>query len=201
MMRSGLQFSANEQRLVKRYTPQPGDRVAFTSATTSGLGVVKAVHLDTDSVDYFCYYINETGKVGYSMNEIGVTKLSDLVFEKLDDSGRNKICGNVVYLQRKLNDVLRRYGKVWKEKLHRIEPLDPIVPVGKPYWYFNDKMELTKDIEKGRVTSRRRYFAGNYFKSEAEGMVWIGKINELLRMRYGLPDSAYVDAEGLPRKD
>lgn len=186
-----LQFSLKEMKLVERYVPQPGDRVIFTSPTKSGLGVIKEIHFDTDQVDFFCYYINETGEVGYSMDCKNITTLSDVIFEPMNNSSQRQTKGNGIYLQRKLNKELARFGKVWNEKLHRIEPLSPMVPVGEKYWYLNDKMELIADVERGGIVSRRRYYAANYFKTMAEGLTYQGKITTLLRSRYGLPDPNY----------
>lgn len=189
MMSSGLQFSLKEMKLVEKFVPQPGDRVIFTSTNQSGLGVVRSVHFDTDLVDYFCYYINETEETGYSMHEIGITKLSEVIFEPMNNNAsQRQTKGNGIYLQRKLNKVLAKYGKVWNEKLHRIEPLEPLVPIGQRYWYFNDKLELLSDVEAGKMSSRKRYYAANYFKSLQEGMDYMGRIAELLRDRWGLPE-------------
>lgn len=193
MLKSELQFSRKEMALVKKYKPQPGDRVIFTTPQMSGLGVIKSLHPDTDSVDYFCYYINETGEVGYSMNEIGITKLSEVIFEPMNNSPQRQTKGNGLYLQRKLNKKLSQFGKVWNDKLHRIEPLDPMVPVGERYWYINDKLEVLSDIEHGRIASKRRYLAANYFKSQQEAMTYQGKIRVILNERYGLPDPKYTE--------
>ena len=186
-----LQFSLKEMKLVERYVPQPGDRVIFTSPGKKGLGVIKEIHFDTDEVDYFCYYINETGEVGYSMDCRAVTNLSDVLFEPMNNSSQRQTKGNGIYLQRKLNKELARFGKVWNEKLHRIEPLEAMVPVGEKYWYLNDKMELIADTERGGIVSKRRYYAANYFKTMEEGLTYQGQITTLLRARYGLPDPNY----------
>lgn len=189
MLSQGLQFSLKEMKLVKKYVPKPADRVIFTSADKTGIGVVRGVNFESDTVDFFCYHINETGETGYSMHELGITSLSEMVFEPMNnDLSQRQTKGNGIYLQRKLNKILGGFGKVWNEKLHRIEPLNPMVEVGEKYWYINDKLELVQDIERGKITSRRRYFVANYFKTHMEGLEYLGAIAELLRDRYGLPE-------------
>lgn len=195
MLENRLQFSLKEMKLVEKYVPQPGERVIFTSPTVSGLGVVKTVHFDTDRVDYFCYYINETEQVGYSMDEKSVTGLSDVIFEPMNNSSLRQTSGNGIYLQRKLNNILSKYGKTWNEKLHRIEPLEPMSEKGKPYWYINDKLELVQDEENGKMSSRFRYRCANYFKTHAEGLEYLGRVAELLRDRLAIPDENYPKPE------
>lgn len=187
MLAERLQFSFKTLNLITKYVPQPGERVIFTSPTLSGLGVVKTVHFDTDCVDYFCYYINETGKVGFSMNELAVTGLSDVIFEPMNNGAFRQTTGNGIYLQRKLNKVLGKYGKVWNEKLHRIEPLQGQVPVGEQYYYIDDKMETHTAIEKGKMSSKLRWYRGNYFWNIDEAMEYQGRFTEMLRDRLAVP--------------
>jgi hypothetical protein len=42
------------------------------------------------------------------------------------------------------------------------------VATGERYWYITDKMQVTSDVEKGTVTSNKRYLAGNYFRREKD---------------------------------
>lgn len=88
-----------------------------------------------------------------------------------------------VVAARRLNRELEKYGKVWNDKLHRIEPIDPKVAKGEKYWYISDKMAVVTDREKGTPTSHFRYIAGNYFKSYDEALEYLGKFHELLRDR------------------
>lgn len=88
-----------------------------------------------------------------------------------------------VVAARRLNRELERFGKVWNDKLHRIEPLEPKVAKGEKYWYISDKMTVVTDREKGTPTSHFRYIAGNYFKSQDEALEYLGRFQELLRDR------------------
>lgn len=188
LLSSGFQFSEKTLRLNERYLPKPGDRVIFNSPEFSGIGVVKDVNPRTGSVDFFCYYINETDQIHYSMNETDIMNLSDVIFEPMDNSDRRTTKSNGLYLQRKLNTVLAKVGKVWKDKLHRVEPLEGMVPIGSTYWYLNDRMILRSAIEKGKVSSKFRYYAANYFRTLEEGMARQAEIKEILLRGYALPE-------------
>lgn len=185
---SGLQFSFKSLNLGDRYIPVSNDRVVFVGMELSGIGVVKEVRKEEDLVDFFCYYINETDKVGYSMNELGITTLSGFIYERMNENLSQEIKGNRVYLQRKLNKALSRHGKVWNEKLHRIEPIDMQVPSGHRYWYFNDRMETCSDIEKGTAVSKFRKARGNYFGNPEACLSFVGKISEMICDRLASDD-------------
>ena len=113
----------------------------------------------------------------------------------MNNSSLRQTSGNGIYLQRKLNNILSKYGKTWNEKLHRIEPLEPMSEKGKPYWYINDKLELVQDEENGKMSSRFRYRCANYFKTHAEGLEYLGRVAELLRDRLAIPDENYPKPE------
>lgn len=190
MMKQNLQFSQKEHALVERYTPKPGDRVVFIGPDFWGLGVVKGIDQQADSVDFFCYHVDGTGETGFSMHEDSVFRLSEVIFEPISGNKTKTSQGNGQYLQRKLNQELAVYGKVWRDKLHRIEPVS-LISVGSPYWYINEKMELIGAVETGGQVSRRRYCAGNYFTSYEEGLEYLGKFTSMLRDRLAFPDPEY----------
>lgn len=193
LLSSGFQFSEKTLRLSGRYTPKPADRVIFSSPDFSGFGVIKNINPETGSVDFFCYYINETDQLHYSMNETDVMKLSDVIFEPMDNSACRTSQSSGLYIQRKLSALLARVGKVWRDRLHRIEPLDGMVPVGKKYWYLNECIVLKQAIERGTATSKFRYKAANYFRTQEEGMARQAEIKEVLLRGYALPEPNYVE--------
>lgn len=196
MSQNKLQFNANEMKLVERFIPKPLDRVAFSCPSFSGIGVIKAIHPEENLVDYYCYYINETKQVGYSMNETGITKLHEVIFEPMNQSSQRISLGNVMYLQRKFNKALAKFGKIWNERLHRIEPLDYSVPMGEPYWYFGKNLELLSSTEKGSAVAKERRYLGNYFRSLEEGLYYQRKFLLELTERFGDSDPEYVRIVG-----
>lgn len=84
--------------------------------------------------------------------------------------------------QRKALDVeLAKVGKTWNHFLKRIEPLNMKVATGERYWYITDKMQVTSDVEKGTVTSNKRYLAGNYFRREKDAIRILSEEIEIRR--------------------
>ena len=84
--------------------------------------------------------------------------------------------------QRKTLDIeLAKVGKTWNHFLKRIEPLNMKVATGERYWYITDKMQVTSDVEKGNVTSNKRYLAGNYFRKEKDAIRILSEEIEIRR--------------------
>ncbi len=84
-------------------------------------------------------------------------------------------------VSRRLGKELERVGKVWKDKLLRIEPAKVEQEVGSKYYYISDKMKVVTETEKGTPTSHIRYLAGNYFTTHMAATQMLGKINDLIR--------------------
>lgn len=168
----GYEFDYEKKILRKKYIPEINERVEFSRDNYIGLGVVRSINPVENSIEFFCYFIYSDKKIGYSMHESGVCDVMSFQFNPM-----------TVVAARRLNRELERYGKVWNDKLHRIEPIDPKVVKGEKYWYISDKMTVVTDREKGTPTSHFRYIAGNYFKSYDEALEYLGKFHELLRDR------------------
>lgn len=168
----GYEFDYEKKTLRKKYIPEINERVEFSRDNYIGLGVVRSINPIENSIEFFCYFIYSDKKIGYSMHESGVCDVMSFQFNPM-----------TVVAARRLNRELERYGKVWNDKLHRIEPIDPKVAKGEKYWYISDKMTVVTDREKGTPTSHFRYIAGNYFKSYDEALEYLGKFHELLRDR------------------
>lgn len=168
----GYEFDYEKKTLRKKYIPEINERVEFSRDNYIGLGVVRSINPVENSIEFFCYFIYSDKKIGYSMHESGVCDVMSFQFNPM-----------TVVAARRLNRELEKYGKVWNDKLHRIEPLDPKVAKGEKYWYISDKMTVVTDREKGTPTSHFRYIAGNYFKSYDEALEYLGKFHELLRDR------------------
>lgn len=168
----GYEFDYEKKTLRKKYIPEINERVEFSRGNYIGLGVVRSINPVENSIEFFCYFIYSDKKIGYSMHESGVCDVMSFQFNPM-----------TVVAARRLNRELEKYGKVWNDKLHRIEPIDPKVAKGEKYWYISDKMAVVTDREKGTPTSHFRYIAGNYFKSYDEALEYLGKFHELLRDR------------------
>ena len=100
------------------------------------------------------------------MHETGIVNLRDYVFENMLDDKNRASSFNGVSCLRRMNRELEKCGKIWKDKLKRIEPINAKVNKGEKYWYISDKMKVVQDREKNTPTSHFRYLCGNYFTSE-----------------------------------
>ena len=171
----GYEFDYDKKILRKKYIPEINERVEFSRGNYIGLGVVRSINPVENSIEFFCYFIYSDKKIGYSMHESGVCDVMSFQFNPM-----------TVVAARRLNRELERYGKIWNDKLHRIEPTEPKVAKGEKYWYISDKMTVVTDREKGTPTSHFRYIAGNYFKSYDEALEYLVKFHELLRDRLAM---------------
>lgn len=171
----GYEFDYEKKTLRKKYIPEINERVEFSRGNYIGLGVVRSINPVENSIEFFCYFIYSDKKIGYSMHESGVCDVMSFQFNPM-----------TVVAARRLNRELEKFGKVWNDKLHRIEPTEPKVAKGEKYWYISDKMTVVTDREKGTPTSHFRYIAGNYFKSYDEALEYLGRFQELLRDRLAL---------------
>ena len=183
---SNLQPSPNTLTLVPKYIPQPEDRVTFFdwSMEVQGVGVVREITAEGDVV-FFCYFTYPTAsqekKLGYNLHETPGYNLASMVFENIDKENIQTTLGNSTSCFRRMGRELERVGKVWKDKLLRIEPMQVEVEVGGKYYYISDKLDVITETEKGTPTSHKRYLAGNYFTSLEAATEMLGKINDMLR--------------------
>lgn len=168
----GYEFDYEKKTLRKKYIPEINERVEFSRGNYIGLGVVRSINPVENSIEFFCYFIYSDKKIGYSVHETGVCDVMSFQFNPM-----------TVVAARRLNRELEKFGKVWNDKLHRVEPIEPKVAKGEKYWYISDKMTVVTDREKGTPTSHFRYIAGNYFKSQDEALEYLGRFQELLRDR------------------
>lgn len=198
LRKSNLQPDPTTLRLVPKYTPQFGDRVIFFnfSLEVQGVGVVRSVS-DQGDVTFFCYFTYPTTtqpkQIGYSLEEDPGFNLNSFVYECINKENVPTSLGNSTSCFRRLGRELEKVGKVWKDKLLRIEPLEVEGPVGSKYYYISDKMKVVTETEKGTPTSHLRYLCGNYFTSQKAANRMLGKFNDLLR--------DYLASENWPELD
>lgn len=181
MFLQGLQFSWKDLHLIEKYTPSVNERVIFHGKGVKGLGVVRDIDIKSGEVELYCYFIYETRQCGFNMHEKDIVNLQDFWFEPMDNGDKRQSKMNGISCQRRLNRELGRFGKVWNERLHRIEPVAIQAEVGRTYWYISDKMKLVQETENGLQTPRMRANAGNYFLDRADGLEVLAMFQEILR--------------------
>ena len=172
LSQQGLEYNRNKAKVMKKYLPAINDRVVYHNLNETGLGVVRSIHPAENKVELYCYYSYTSRKCAYSMHEPAACTYHEFHFEPMN-----------IVAYRRLNRELEKFGKVWYDKLHRIEPLKVKAEVGERYWYISDKMKVVQETEKGTPTSQFRYIAGNYFTSHEDALEYPGRFTELLRNR------------------
>lgn len=181
---SKLQFDQASLTLVKKYIPAPNEKVIFYTNDFSqcGTGVVRSVDESTGDVEMYCYYLYPPANtVGYSMHEKGVANLITNIFEPMLEEDKRSSKMNGVSCLRRMNNELGKRGKVWKDKIRRIEPVSYELEPGKNYWYISDDLKIVQKEDKGTPTSHFRYLAGNYFITKESAEMMKGKITELIQ--------------------
>lgn len=172
LSRQGLEFDRRRGILTEKYIPSINERILYHNQNEAGLGVVRSILPAENKIELYCYYSYTNKTCGYSMHEWNACTFHEFHFEPM-----------TIVAQRRMNRELEKCGKVWYDKLHRIEPIKVKVEVGQPYWSINDKLKVVKNIERGTPTSQQRYIAGNYFQSHEEALEALCDVVELLRDR------------------
>ena len=178
LSKHNLQYDRNRELIIVKYIPSINERIEFYNDSIRGLGVVRKICVANNCIELYCYYIYTTNQIGYSMCETNICTVHEFNFLPM-----------TISCQRRLNRELEKHGKVWYDKLHRIEPLIVKTEKGGKYWYINDKMKVVQEIEKGTPTSQFRYIAGNYFTKHEDALEYQGKFAELLRLRLAQPEN------------
>lgn len=196
----GLQPSPNTLTLVPRYTPKNGDRVVFYdfSLEVQGVGVVRDIDPD-NNVIFYCYFTYPTSsqpkRIGYSLYENPGLNICSTIFENIDKENVMTTIGNSTSCFRRLGRELEKVGKIWKDKMLRIEPIKVEQEVGAKYYYISDKLKVVTETEKGTPTSHIRYLSGNYFTSHMAATKMLGKFQELIRNYLASDKWPEVDSE------
>lgn len=186
LLEHDLQPDPNTMKLIPKFIPEQENRVVFYdfAQEIQGVGVVREVTTEGNVV-FFCYFTYPTysqpKRIGYNLHENPGYNLHSFVFESIDKENIPSTLGNSTSCFRRLGRELEKVGKVWKDKLLRIEPADIELKVGSKYYYISDKMKVITETEKGKPTSRLRYLAGNYFTTHMAATRMLGKINDLFR--------------------
>lgn len=191
MYASSLQFDQASLTLVNKYIPSPNEKVIFYNNDFSqcGVGVIRCVDEATGDIEMYCYYLYPPANtVGYSMHENGIANLVTHIFEPMLEDDKRSSKMNGVSCLRRLNSELGKKGKVWKDKIKRIEPVSYELEPGKNYWYISDDLKIIQKEDKGTPTSHFRYLAGNYFVTKESAEIMREKIVELINSNLASPD-------------
>ena len=138
----GLQFDPKNCVLCRRYIPSKNEMVIFRNDGDEGIGVVREIDTEGDTVEFYCYYLMKSGALGYSMHEKGVVNISGTVFIPMTPS-RLEDEKSGPYMLRKMQEALASHGKVWRQALKRVEPEEWQDYEGE-YWYVNDRFKVCK---------------------------------------------------------
>lgn len=183
-----LQYNPEKLSLEIKYIPNINDKILFHTFNKSinGIGIVRSLDTVRNDIELYCYFIyptrTEKSRVGYSMHERGIINFHEYVFEPLLDDNDNRFSSDDgVSAYRRLKRELEKVGKVWKDKIRRIEPVTMKLEKGHEYYYITDKLTVVKEIDKGTPTGQMRYLCGNYFESLEAANIMLGKVNELIR--------------------
>lgn len=163
-----LQFNEQGNTISDRYIPEQNHRVRFSKDGITGVGVIRSVNIAEDCFEMYCYYIYENQEIGYSMHET----LPNFNVYKFQIMSINEYG--------KLKRELAKSGKIWNDRMHRVEPIEYRVKAGEKYWYISDKMSMVSDIENDRLVPKKRYWVGNYFRTPQECLKAIDAILEIL---------------------
>lgn len=181
---SRLQFDQATLTLVKKYIPAPTEKVIFytNDFVQCGTGVIRDIDENTGDIEMYCYYLYPPADtVGYSMHEKGIANLVTHIFEPMLEDDKRSSKMNGVSCLRRMNSELGKHGKVWKDKIRRIEPVPYELKPGNNYWYISDDLKIIQKEDRGTPTSHFRYLAGNYFVTRESAEMMREKITELIQ--------------------
>lgn len=192
-----LQPSPQTLRLVPKYIPQPNERVIFYNFTqeTQGVGVIREINAEGDVI-FYCYFTYPTYShpkhIGYSMHEAPGFNIRSFVFECIDKENLTTTLGNSTSCFRRLGRELEKVGKIWKDKLLRVEDAGMKASKDEPYFYITDKLTIAQDTERLLPTSHQRYLAGNYFKTKESAEEFVSKLKELIKDYLATPNKSQI---------
>lgn len=190
LLDTNLQLNPVTMGLEAKYIPAFNEKILYHSYDfqTNGIGIVRDINSDTQEVELYCYFTYPTktakSKLGYSMHERNIVNLRDYIFEPLlEDSNNNDnrfSPDDGISAYRRLKRELEKAGKIWRDKLRRIEPTGYRLKKGEPYWYIDDKLRVIKTFEKDTPTSNKRFLCGNYFLTNEAALIMLNKFYTLI---------------------
>ena len=178
----GKAFSSSFGLIADEYVPGPGNIVRYEKAdgSSNGYGIVRGTEED-GTVIMFCMV--EDGKARYGMHEM-LGNVKDYLFQAEGSSG---------YAMKAVKNALAREGKTWNHPRLRVEPIDLKRGKGELYWYINDRLGVSRAVERDTQTDHRRYLSGNYFRSELEAVRMSGSFSDMLKEAMAMPETGGKD--------
>lgn len=161
----GFEWSVRHNRVVEKFLPASSNFVKWKSVSEGeGFGYFDEI---SKSGDVKMYAVKKAGsEIEFSMN-INLGPVEGLQFELASQNDKK------IFAQE-----LERHGKVWNAYLKRIEPVDMRSKKGSPYWYINDKWNVTMSHDTNSITDKKRYWSGNYFCCPEEGTAFLRLLQE-----------------------
>lgn len=203
LLDSAVQFNPKSMKLETKYFPTINEKIFYHSYDfeTNGIGIIRNINNDTLAIELYCCFTypsrTEKGKLGHSMHECNTVNLRDFVFEPLlEASGCNDnrfSTEDGISAYRRLKRELEKAGKIWRDRLHRIEPVNYRLEKGATYWYIDDKLRVVQTVEKGTPTSNKRYLCGNYFVSNEAALIMLNKFYALINDYLASPQWPDID--------
>ena len=154
--------------LLPKYIPSELERVYFSDGLHEGVGAISNV--TECRVEFHCVFRYDTGTTDYSGNA---------TYDLHEWHFRPATIGE----GRRLNAELSKHGKIWNDRMGRVEPLRAKAEPGQRYWYIDDKMNMVSKIEQQKPTSHFRYLAGNYFLNPQDCLEVLGQFTQILRAK------------------
>ncbi len=183
---NNLQPDLNQLRLVSKYIPKNEEHVIFYdfALDVQGIGIVNKIAENGDVI-FYCYCSTQAStklkKVGYTLNENPGYNIRSFIFESIDKNNITTTLGNSSSLNRRLNNELGNYGKIWRDRTHRVEPTHMKVATGNRYYYITEDLKVCKGTEGESEISYFHYLAGNYFKDQKMAFLVSNKLRQVLK--------------------
>lgn len=148
------------------HTPARFERIYYTDGLNVCVGIIMNVNRRTGEITLYCEF-------NYKTKELNLNR-------PIINMGYNiRLCTESEY--KRLKSELNKIGLVWKDKIHRLEPLEVKCKVGSQYFYLDTDLSIRSDVEKNTKKSHLRYIAGNYFSDYGKALEACDRVREVLK--------------------
>lgn len=160
LFKQGLDYNRRQDTLTERFTPASGKYVRVTSlGRRIGVGVFREIDSDGNLVMFV--FRKTDAPIAYGLQE-KIGPAQDYQLELLSRQERNT-----------LDEELLKEGYIWNGYSKHVEPKDLRRPIGSPYFYIDNYLEIIIGTDKYVNLDRLRFRALNYYtcREEAEQML------------------------------